>query len=63
MLPEAHGFHRMASSRELAGEETAGASLNAQHAVDLYRRNNAGQQRMVASDGPAGEGLAEWCSC
>ena len=63
IMPEAHGIHRMASSHELAGEDTARASLNAQHADDLYSRNNAEQQRMVASDGQAGAGMAEWCSC
>ena len=63
MLPEAHGFHRMVRSHELAGEDTARASLNAQHAVDLFCRNNAEQQRMMASDGQTGTRMAERCSC
>ena len=63
MMPEGHAFHRMVRTYELAGDETARANLNAQHADDLYRRNYAEQQRMVASDGQAGTRMVERCSC
>ena len=53
----------MVKPHTLVGKETARASLNAQHAVEFYRRNNAEQQRMMASDGQAGTRMAEWCSC